>query len=981
MNRLSIISFLALSSAPALTGEKPGVPAIERAARPRTITLHHADLTLRVDPTRIALLGGPQPAAAATGLEARAPIGPRGWSIATARAQTGQSVRAVVAELAGGEAFDFVAPVLLGQRDLVLIPTGELLVMLQPGVAREAAEALLEQTGGGVILERAFGGLPGAYRLRLNTRDGFAAIDAANALAALPQVKFAEPDMICQVEPDYTPNDPLFPEQWGLHNTGQEGGLPDMDMDVPEAWDTTLGDPSVLVAVLDDGVELDHPDLNVWYGADFTDDGPGGSGGPVNPCDSHGTAVAGCVGATIDNGLGLAGAAPGCAIASARYVRSNINDPCDNSGWVLWSGWIEALEWARQLGARVTVNSNSFGGWSAAVEEKMQQTRYLGMIHFGSAGNNAAGAVNWPASSGHVRSVAALDRDGTRAWFSNYGPGLDFIAPGVEIQTTDVSGAGGYLSGDYGAANGTSFAAPNAAAVAALVLSTRPDLHSSDVEVIMWLSAQDVGPPGYEEGYGWGLVNARAALDMAAGWAVDNDYCVNAEVIDAGDFPFSTAGTSTDGPGLPGGCDAQGATLLWNDEWFVIYPPDGRVVVEVCDAGFDVMLAAYHGDCYDFENVACGQPAPCGGARLEFDALGASTYHIRVGGRDGASGSGTLAIRYGDEPPGGPGFQSLAPMYTARGVSADGGTVVGCAPAPTPGFAHAVRWTAEDGVVAIPGLLTEPGATSCSWAASADGSVVVGAQTYGGQEAFRWSELDGLQFLGPGRAHKVSDDGTTVIGIGDGDYFLWTPTSGTQSLGSQITPADLAPDGALILGSDLVSTYLWTETTGWMPIGDPPPPPDMYSGALAMSADGGVIAGFYGVIGGGDTFEAWRWTAGGGTETIGAFRAFDAAADGATIVGDMGGFTPTRAAIWTRRDGLRDLNEVVTAFAPQAADWELLNAEAVSADGRVIVGNARNLVSGGGSAYRVTLPQPPFQPPSAGFEVAGTTAVGPMRPR
>jgi subtilisin family serine protease len=387
MNRMWIISFLTLSSVAALADGKPARRTTERTARPDTITLHDGALSLRVDPTRVALFtesedqdsgpgdGQTRGRAAVAGLGRRTPIGVRSCSIATVEPH-GASAADVVADLAEDPAYTFVAPVLLGQRDLVLIPTGELLVMLQPGVAREAAEALLEQTGGGVILERAFGGLPGAYRLRLNTRDGFAAIDAANALAALPQVKFAEPDMICQVEPDYTPNDPLFPEQWGLHNTGQEGGLPDMDMDVPEAWDTTLGDPSVTVVVLDVGVELDHPDLNVWYGADFTDDGPAGGGGPVSPCDRHGTAVAGCVGATLDNDLGLAGAAPGCAIASARYIRRQPGDPNDPClFWVQWSWWIDALEWAHRIGARVTVNSNSFGGWSAAVEEKMQQTR------------------------------------------------------------------------------------------------------------------------------------------------------------------------------------------------------------------------------------------------------------------------------------------------------------------------------------------------------------------------------------------------------------------------------------------------------------------------------------------------------------------------------------------------------------------------------------------------------------------------------
>ena len=139
----------------------------------------------------------------------------------------------------------------------------------------------------------------------------------ANELATHPLVIFAEPNMVFTGIGGFIPNDPGFPNCWGIHNTGQFGGTPDMDMDGPEAWDLTTGDASTRVVVIDTGVQQDHPDIHQRSGADVTSDGPG-DGGPVNDCDNHGTAVAGCVSAIINNDLGTVGIAPDCQSASVR---------------------------------------------------------------------------------------------------------------------------------------------------------------------------------------------------------------------------------------------------------------------------------------------------------------------------------------------------------------------------------------------------------------------------------------------------------------------------------------------------------------------------------------------------------------------------------------------------------------------------------------------------------------------------------------
>ena len=138
-----------------------------------------------------------------------------------------------------------------------------------------------------------------------------------------------------------------------------------MDMDGPEAWDISTGKASVIVVVIDTGVQQNHPDIYQVTGMDFTSDGPG-DGGPGNIHDNHGTPVAGCISATVNNSIGTVGIAPGCRIASARtFITTN-----SNGSWSRLSSWtVNTLVWAETLGARVTNNSNRYGFSSAAVSD------------------------------------------------------------------------------------------------------------------------------------------------------------------------------------------------------------------------------------------------------------------------------------------------------------------------------------------------------------------------------------------------------------------------------------------------------------------------------------------------------------------------------------------------------------------------------------------------------------------------------------
>lgn len=468
---------------------------------------------LELDPSRYAVLTDDVTARSLPVLESL-PI--PGWRLidSPAAARSVDGMIGHVATMTQRQSLRFVSPVFIGADGGPVIVSPTLLVRIDPAIATEQAEAMIAHHIKGEIIERDWANMAGAYRVRAESRSGVAVLDAANTLAETPGVLFAEPDMIFTGHGGLIPNDTFFGSCWGLHNTGQDGGQPDFDMDAPEAWDLTTGDPSVIVVVLDNGVDATHPDLNQIPGEDFTSD-PDLNGAPVNPCDHHGTPVAGCVTAIINNDLGTVGVAPDCVVASARPFISN--QPCDGA-WTSFASWtVNALAWAESIGARVSNNSNMYGFTSASIASMYSTTRTNGMVHFASAGNDASPTITYPSSLSTVNAVLALDRFGNRAGFSNWGTGSAFSAPGEAILSTDRQGGLGYVGGDYVTVNGTSFASPYAAGVAALLLSYDDSLTSLEVEQAMRDGVTDLNTPGYDTDSGWGMVNARNTIDRGPG--------------------------------------------------------------------------------------------------------------------------------------------------------------------------------------------------------------------------------------------------------------------------------------------------------------------------------------------------------------------------------------------------------------------------------------------------------------------------------
>ncbi len=310
--------------------------------------------------------------------------------------------------------------------------------------------------------------------------------------------------------------------QWSLANNQQLWGVDGADVMAPEAWGVSHGSDTITVAVIDEGLDLSHPDLaaKTLPGYDATD---GTSGGGATGDDAHGTACAGVAAALTDNAIGVAGIA---REAKVLPVRVGYGD--GSGGWVTQDSWLaDGIGWAVANGADVL--SNSWGGGSPATVitdaiagAKTSGRGGLGSVVVFSAGN-ANGPVNYPATLSTVLAVGALSPcderkapascDGEHWWGSNYGAELDLTAPGVHMYTTDIGGTAGYDGGDYYYDfNGTSSAAPVVAGVAGLLLGLEPTLTATEVEARLLATADDLLAAGWDAETGYGRVNAFRAL-------------------------------------------------------------------------------------------------------------------------------------------------------------------------------------------------------------------------------------------------------------------------------------------------------------------------------------------------------------------------------------------------------------------------------------------------------------------------------------
>jgi subtilisin family serine protease/subtilisin-like proprotein convertase family protein len=432
--------------------------------------------------------------------------------------------------------------------DLSSLDQHHILVQFNTAALSSGTPAGLPGTTVGSVV----GLVPGLYEVALAA--GVRVDQALAAYRADPRVRLAEPDSLYSAS--QVPNDPLFGQEWNLQNTGQDGGTPGADVHATKAWDVTQGSRKVVVAVIDTGIDYNHPDLylNVWInqaeippsrranlidvdgdglitfndlndprnqgpfkitdvnhdgridGADILapmikdasgrDTGMGGWADGIsedgdtahvddllgwntndennNPMDAvgHGTHVAGIIGATGNNGQGVAGIAWNVQLMPVRFLNAQ--------GFGSTAQIIEALDYAVAHGAKIANNS-----WTGATNDPLllaafQRAQAKGQIEVVAAGNlahNLDTNLDYPSSFGldNIVSVAATDHNDNLANFSNWGPNTVAIAaPGVNIRSTTPGKS-------YGLNTGTSMAAPHVTGALALVWGLHPDWTYSQV--------------------------------------------------------------------------------------------------------------------------------------------------------------------------------------------------------------------------------------------------------------------------------------------------------------------------------------------------------------------------------------------------------------------------------------------------------------------------------------------------------------------
>ncbi|MBI4728267.1 MAG: S8 family serine peptidase [Acidobacteria bacterium] len=313
---------------------------------------------------------------------------------------------------------------------------------------------------------------------------------ALSRYRASPRVLYAEPDFTLKALA--APNDPRFGEQWALHNTGQQAGTPDADIDAPEAWDITTGSAGVVVATIDTGIDYNHADLaasvfrnEVECDADgVDDDGNGyvddchgintidGTGDPMDD-ESHGTHVAGIIGAVGDNGIGVTGVNWTTRLLACKFLSA--------AGVGLTSDAVECLQYVKAMkgrGVPIVATNNSWGSATSGCPSLTQAARDAirahlesGILFVKAAGNDSYdqdGCADGTSDLPNVVSVAATTRTDSLAGFSNRGQRTVHLgAPGDEILSTVPGNA-------YAEKSGTSMAAPHVAGVAALLKAADP---------------------------------------------------------------------------------------------------------------------------------------------------------------------------------------------------------------------------------------------------------------------------------------------------------------------------------------------------------------------------------------------------------------------------------------------------------------------------------------------------------------------------
>lgn len=386
-------------------------------------------------------------------------------------------------------------------------------------------------------------------------------LGAIKQLRKQPGVRYAEPNFVLKASA--VPNDPAYRYQWHYPM-----------INLPQAWNLTTGSNAVIVAVIDTGVLLSHPDLQgrLVGGYDFISDpinardGDGRDGNPDDPgdrcCQSsssfHGTHVAGTISAATNNAAGVAGVSWNARIMPLRVLGQFGGSNDDINQAILYAARLPNASGTLPAQRADIVNMSLGGpGFSQAQQDVVTQARNQGVIVIAAAGNEASkgNPIGYPAAYSGVVSVGAVTMDRSRAPYSSFNAFVDMSAPGGDT-STDRNGDGysdgvlsaagddsaGALAFAYRILQGTSMAAPHVAGVAALMKSVNPSLTPVQFDSLLASGqiAQDLGPAGRDDQFGYGLVDAHKAVVAAQS---DPTPVPASLVVTPNGLNFSTLGT------------------------------------------------------------------------------------------------------------------------------------------------------------------------------------------------------------------------------------------------------------------------------------------------------------------------------------------------------------------------------------------------------------------------------------------------------
>lgn len=529
-----------------------------------------------------------------------------------------------------------------------------ILVKFKP-TARTADIALLKRNAD-AERDEGVGGI-GVRKIRSRTHN-VAALLAR--FGGRPDVEYAEPDSVMYL--NATPNDPSFSLLWGMQK-----------ISAPSAWDVALGSQSVVLGVVDSGVDYNHPDLaaNLWsaptsftvtVGSTTVTCAAGTHGYNViakscNPLDDfgHGTHVSGTAAAAGDNAVGVTGVNWTASVMSIKIAGSN--------GSIATSDAIDGIEFAIQaraaLGpqANVRVLSNSWGCppfgcfLSASLQAEISRSNDNNMLFVAAAGNGSTGTALYPANFdiSNVLAVGASDVNDRLASFSNYGSTVDLFAPGVDVWSTLPNGGYGYMSG-------TSMATPHVSGTAALVLSRCPFMNTVEVRNLLLQTADIV--PGLNAGADGLRLNAdRAVRNCTTTFATSTTLTASSSQVRPGQGVTLTAGVVVHtGSGMVSFFESGtliGTAALANGS--------ASVTTTGLSFGLHQFTASYGGDDHNLPSASGSIPVMAG--TISSIALSSSSFNISPGQVV------TLTAAVSGDSPGG------TVTFLANGVSVGAGSV------------------------------------------------------------------------------------------------------------------------------------------------------------------------------------------------------------------------------------------------------------------------------------------------------------------